>query len=413
MLTFLISSLATFVALFFIERILLAVVHLFGFVIVPERTCYVYTLFGKVVGTISEPGFRILVHEFGWRGFVVHWLGKRYAVDMRIDQHYLHSQPVNSEEGAPMGVGVWYEMQVSDPVNFLFKNSDPRGSLRANVSNATVRRLSNLPLGKLMEDRHDMSRAVRSEVSEKSVEWGYKVGSVYIRKVHFRDGDMIHQIEGKVVNRLRQVTSAIRQEGANRVSVIASTANRTAAVEFAKAGAMRPKIVGAALQEITKDPEIEAAVFDLLEVQKMNSGASRITLVPKNASILTAILASRLAAASWVSHAPASVVHEKGKQTVQPQPIKVAPAAQTVQSVETSLQQKVAQVRAELQRRALAGKQKAQQVSTELRSEFAVRKEQLQENPPSLQEVLNELPLSEKQRQAIEAVGKFAERFKR
>ena len=52
---------------------------------------------------------------------------------------------------------------------------------------------------------------------------------------------------GKVVNRLRQVTSAIKQDGANQVSIITSTAERQAAVEFAKAAAMRPHIVGEAL----------------------------------------------------------------------------------------------------------------------------------------------------------------------
>jgi hypothetical protein len=37
---------------------------------------------------------------------------------------------------------------------------------------------------------------------------------------------MIKQIESKVVNRLRQVTSAIKQDGANQVSIITSTAER-------------------------------------------------------------------------------------------------------------------------------------------------------------------------------------------
>ncbi len=50
-----------------------------------------------------------------------------------------------------------------------------------------------------------------------------------------------------VVNRLRQVTSAIKQEGANQVNIITSTAEREAAVEFAKAAAIRPEIVGATL----------------------------------------------------------------------------------------------------------------------------------------------------------------------
>ena len=47
--------------------------------------------------------------------------------------------------------------------------------------------LSNLPLGDMLVDRHKMSLTVRTEVSPKSNEWGYKLGSVYIRKVHFRD----------------------------------------------------------------------------------------------------------------------------------------------------------------------------------------------------------------------------------
>ena len=64
----------------------------------------------------------------------------------------------------------------------LFENIDPRGSLAANVSNSTVRCLSNLPLAKMLVDRHTMSRTVRDEVTAKSNEWGYKLGSIYIAK---------------------------------------------------------------------------------------------------------------------------------------------------------------------------------------------------------------------------------------
>ena len=71
-------------------------------------------------------------------------------LDLRLDQEYLRSQAVNSEEGAPMGIGIWYEMWISDPVAYLFRNTDPRGSLRANVSSATVRCLSNMPLANML-----------------------------------------------------------------------------------------------------------------------------------------------------------------------------------------------------------------------------------------------------------------------
>jgi len=200
---------------------------------------------------------------------LVPFFGKKHTVDLRLDQTYLRSQPVNSEEGAPMGVGVWCEMAVTDPLDYLYKNNDPLGSLRANISNATVRCLSNLKLADMLENRHAMSSLVRQEVSAKSQEWGYLVGSVYIRKVHFRDRGMISQIEQKVVNRLRQVTAAIQQDGANRVNVIRSTAERQAAVEFAKAAATRPQIVGQALGQIAETPFIAKALFEVLETQAL------------------------------------------------------------------------------------------------------------------------------------------------
>jgi regulator of protease activity HflC (stomatin/prohibitin superfamily) len=291
--TFILAGIITFVLSFIFVPAVLGFLRLLGFyTIVYEGTCHVYVLFGKVRAVIREPGFYFLPLTLGLDAFLITWMGRRHVLDMRLDQTYLRSQPVNSEEGAPMGIGIWYEMFISDPVSYLFKNADPQGSLAANVSNAAVRSLSNMPLEEMLENRHGMSRAVRDEVSPKSSEWGYKLGSVYIRKVHFRDYGMIRQIEEKVVNRLRQVTSAIRQDGANQVSIIASTAERKAAIEFAKAEAMRPSIVGAALQEISKDPEIAEALFEILETQQLVDSKAEITLMPSNSAPLAKLYAA-------------------------------------------------------------------------------------------------------------------------
>jgi regulator of protease activity HflC (stomatin/prohibitin superfamily) len=284
----------TFFALLIGEPLLKWVLRVLGvYAIVEEGTCHVYVLFGKVVAVITEPGLNLLWLHMGLRALIINWLGKRHILDMRLDQQYLRSQPVNSEEGAPMGIGVWYEMFISDPVAYLFRNSDPRGSLSANVSSATVRCLSNMPLDAMLETRHVMSRAVRSEVSPKSHEWGYQLGSVYIRKVHFRDVGMIRQIEEKVVNRLRQVTSAIMQDGANRVSIITNAAERKAAVEFAKANAMRPQIVGQSLQQIGQNPEVAKVMFDVLELEQLLQGENRVVLVPKGSEMLTHLLSAQ------------------------------------------------------------------------------------------------------------------------
>jgi len=273
----------TFGACFILMPVLLAMARAFAlYVVVRERQCVVFELFGKVRMVISEPGLHSPWKGMGPFAVLVPFFGKKYTVDLRIDQTYLRSQPVNSEEGAPMGIGVWCEMVVSAPLDYLYKNTDPLGSLRANISNATVRCLSNMKLSEMLESRHTMSGLVRQEVTAKSQEWGYQVGSIYIRKVHFRDRGMISQIEQKVVNRLRQVTAAIQQEGSNRVNVIRSTAERQAAVAFAKAAATRPQIVGRTLGQIAEDPMIAKALFDVLETQALlaSSGLEVSVLAP-------------------------------------------------------------------------------------------------------------------------------------
>jgi regulator of protease activity HflC (stomatin/prohibitin superfamily) len=291
--------LATIVAVFVLmligEMFLRMLGRIFGlYVTVQEGTCRVYVLFGKVLGVITEPGLHILPFKLGISAFIVNLMGKCYTLDMRLDQEYLRSQPVNSEEGAPMGIGIWYEMWISDPLAYLFKNTDPRGSLRANVSSSTVRCLSNMPLANMLSTRHEMSLAVRTEVSNKSNAWGYRLGSVYIRKVHFRDLGMIRQIEEKVVNRLRQVTSAIRQTGTNQVSVITSSAEREAAVEFARAAAIRPATLRRIFAEIEQEPEVSKALFEILETQRILAGHAKLELLPSGVpgGTLAALLAS-------------------------------------------------------------------------------------------------------------------------
>ncbi len=105
---------------------------------------------------------------------------------------------------------------------------------------------------------------------------------------------MIQQIEAKVVNRLRQVTSAIRQDGTNQVSIITSSAEREAAIELAKAATMRPQIVGKALQEISSDPEVATALFEVLETQRTLDSKAGLTLLPAGSggALLTSLMAS-------------------------------------------------------------------------------------------------------------------------
>lgn len=291
-----IAVFATVIACFILEQILLGLAQIFGvYTIVHEKESKVYVLFGEIAAVIDKPGLHFLWPVMGLRALVINWLGQCYTRSRALDQQYIRSIPVNSEEGTPMGIGVWYEMFISDPIAHIFKNVDPEGSLSANVKNATIKTLSNLPLSEMLVNRHQMSKLVREEVSRESTEWGYKLGSVYIRKVHFRDATMIRQIEEKVVNQLRQVTSAIEQDGENQVNVIASKAEQEASVEFAKAAAVRPQIVGDTLHNISRDPEVLSTLFEILETQRVTEGGNDLTLIPEGSqnNLLAAIMAAK------------------------------------------------------------------------------------------------------------------------
>jgi len=267
----------------------LKIANLFGFfAIVNECEAQVFTLFGRVVGTLQEPGLHVPMFKFGPKAMLFPFFGKKYKVDTALRQHYLRRLMVNSEEGTPMGVGIWYEKQVIDPVAYLFTNSNPEASLDANVTSATISVLSNLEMEKMLEDRHSLSRTVREAVSPLSEKWGYRLGSVYIRKVAFTDELMVENITEKVVKRLVQVTSAMKQDGENRVGLIRSETAKKVSTKMAEAAAARPRIVGETLNTIAaEDPEILEAVMDVMETEQLLASNAPLEIIPaKGAQVL-------------------------------------------------------------------------------------------------------------------------------
>ena len=271
----------------FVIPIVLGLARAFGiYIVINEREAKVFTLFGKVLGTMDRPGLHFPFLTYGPRSLLIPFFGKRHDVSTALRQHYLRGQMVNSEEGTPMGVGIWYEMQVNDPVAYLFANTNPEGSLQANVASSTISTLSNLEMDKMLEDRHSLSRNVRHTVSPLSEKWGYRLGSVYIRKVFFTDSQMVNNITEKVVKRLVQVTSAMKQDGENRVGLIGSETANKVSQKMAEAAATRPDVVGRAMNEISrKDPEILQAVLEVMETNQYLESEMQVEVVPHSSSV--------------------------------------------------------------------------------------------------------------------------------
>lgn len=281
-------ELFTFVVGLMFLPIALGLARVFGlYAVVNECEAQVFTLFGKVIGTLDRAGLQFPVQHFGPKACLIPFFGKRYVVNTALRQHYLRSQMVNSEEGTPMGVGIWYEMRVEDPVAYLFTNANPDGSLQANVTSSTISTLSNLEMEMMLEDRHSLSRTVREAVSPLSEQWGYRLGSVYIRKVEFTDALMVENITEKVVKRLVQVTSAMKQDGENRVGLIKSETAFKVSQKMAEASAIRPEVVGSELNRVAKkDAEILDTLLEVMEVDNLLTSGASIDLLPSSSNVL-------------------------------------------------------------------------------------------------------------------------------
>lgn len=95
---------------------------------------------------------------------------------------------------------------------------------------------------------------------------------------------MIAEIQRKVVNRLRQVTAAMKQAGDNEVALIHSSADMKAAQRLGEAQAVRPKVIGQALGEIEKEPDVAEALFRLLDIQASLRSPGKIIIAPSGGS---------------------------------------------------------------------------------------------------------------------------------
>ncbi len=78
----------TFIGCFLVVPFILGLLRFFGFyVIVEERQCLVYVLFGKVRLILDEPGLHFPIGSaLGWRALIVNFFGDMRVVDMRLDQ---------------------------------------------------------------------------------------------------------------------------------------------------------------------------------------------------------------------------------------------------------------------------------------------------------------------------------------
>jgi hypothetical protein len=101
---------------------------------------------------------------------------------------------------------------------------------------------------------------------------------------------MVDNITDKVVKRLVQVTSAMKQDGENRVGLIKSQTAYKVSQKMAEASATRPAVVGDVLNAVAKqDPEVLDAVLEVMEVDRLMESGAGVDVVPADAKLILSL----------------------------------------------------------------------------------------------------------------------------
>ena len=110
------------------------------YAVVEERTCRVYVLFGKVIGVLGEPGLHYPA-DYARAGGVHRELLRQVLRARPAARPGIPAQPAGQQRGrrADGHRHLVRDVRSATRWRILFNNMDPRGSLRANISNATVR----------------------------------------------------------------------------------------------------------------------------------------------------------------------------------------------------------------------------------------------------------------------------------
>ena len=95
------------------------------------------------------------------------------------------------------------------------------------------------------------------------------------------------------------------------MSVIASSAEREAAIEFARAAVIRPATLRRVFQDIAAVPEVNEGLFQILETQRIMASPSRLMLMPagQQGRLLATLLASETTDLSPLAGRPRDPKH--------------------------------------------------------------------------------------------------------
>ncbi len=219
------------------------------------------TRFGKLVATLSRPGWHWLFDRaFPWC--------KTYRVSTASDFRDFPNICINDARGTTVVVDAWLQFRVVDPVKATFQIADWNHSLKALVSHAVITILGNREFKQILTDRNELGQMLQRDISAETARWGIKIELAFIKNISLLP-EVSQQLFHAVAARLELAKADIEEHGRQQVAMLHAKTSAKVATLVAQAKGQYPAAVGRAYAKLQKQPAVFEAYRELYELSMM------------------------------------------------------------------------------------------------------------------------------------------------
>ncbi len=222
---------------------------------VQEREVALVTQFGRLVETLTTPGFHV------WPSRIFPWV-QVIPVSLRRDFRLFRGIHVNDARGTTVIVDLWVEFRIVDAARATFSVADWDRSLQNLVAHSATSILGNRDFNAILCDRDELGKILEAEVADETKRWGLAVEHVFIHKVSLLP-DVSRQIFQTIAARLERAKADIEESGHLEVAELEAETDTRVASLVAEAKAQFPLAIGQALTRLRATPAVFEAYEDL------------------------------------------------------------------------------------------------------------------------------------------------------
>jgi regulator of protease activity HflC (stomatin/prohibitin superfamily) len=215
--------------------------------------------FGRLARRIDEPGLHFLVDD------PAPWT-RTVRVSRRLRASLLRDLEVHDVAGTELGVDVFVEYRVTDPVLATFAIENLSDALEKLVAHSVITVLGARRCTEILRDAGALGDAIQAETTAEAAAWGVTVSRVLFQQI--RPSQMAgEQLLAEVAARLEKVKARIEEEGRQAVALLHARTAAEVAGQIAEARGQYPRAVGRAYAAMRAAPSVYAefrALHDLV-----------------------------------------------------------------------------------------------------------------------------------------------------